>query len=154
MPASDWTPLVDEVGAQLRARTKTRAGAEVGTFTDETRPTDVQVATMITRGVGDVSMAISGTEVPVALQADARDLAVIAAAMRIELSYFPEQINTGKSPYQQLKDLYDSRIKDFKSAVEAANAGPGVIAGAPARPVFHFDVTEGDPYIIGRRTAL
>lgn len=153
MPASDWTPLVADVGAQLRARTRLKSGAEAGTFTDETRPTEAQAASMVSRGVGDVAMVI-GNDIPQMLWDDAKDVAVIAAAMRIELSYFPEQIATGKSPYRELKELYDSRIKELKVAVQNVEAGGSADPGAPLKPVFNFDVTEGDPYIIGRRTAL
>lgn len=152
MPTSDWTPGVADVGAILRARTKDRSQNEVGTFTDETRPTDVQVQVLIEQAVSDI-VDVTGADIPPATFNSARRVASIGAAMAVELSYFPEQIGSGRSPYPQLEALYNGRLKSLVAAVEAAG-GTTIGEGGTALlgPAYSFPMT-GDPLIIGRRTA-
>jgi hypothetical protein len=132
----------------LRARTRDTNGAEVGTFTANTRPTDAQVTELIAQSVSDVSSAV-GPDIDAALWGDASYVAALGAALQVELSYFPEQIGTGRSPYEQLKELYDERLKRLEAAVEAAG---GVTPSAGPLPSYGFPM-DGDRYIIGRRTA-
>lgn len=40
------------------------------------------------------------------LSSDATEMISIYAAMMVELSFFSEQINTNRSPYRELKDLF------------------------------------------------
>lgn len=150
MPTSDWTPDVAAVGEILRARTKDRNSREVGTFTSDTRPTDDQVTGHISRAVGDV-FSVIGKDIPADLWDDARYVAALGTAMQIELSYFPEQVGSTRSPYDHLKQLYDERVLRLKTAVETMEAG-GTDPGAPLKPSFGFPMT-GDPFIVGRRTA-
>jgi hypothetical protein len=150
VPTSDYAPVVQDVGNILRARTKTRAGAEVGTFNADTRPTDVEVEGLINRALGDVAMVI-GSDTPAAVWDDAKSVVALRAALLVELGYFPEQLNTGRSPYPQLKVLYDDDLKNLVAAVTKAGGDPGE-AGAPMKPSYAFPMT-GDPFIIGRRTA-
>lgn len=151
MPTSDWTPNVADIGSQLRARTKDDTGAELGTFTAATRPTDTEVQALIPSGVSDVTMVV-GSELPASVYGPAKDVAIIATAMRVELTYFPEQINRGGSPYAQLKQLFDDKIKQLAIAVARAESGDNADPSAPPKPVSSFPMT-GDPYIVGRRTA-
>jgi hypothetical protein len=145
VPTSDWKPQLTDVGAILRARTKDSVGNELGTFNAETRPTDQQVFILIGQGVSDVSMAIGG-EVPPAYWQDAVNLAALATALKIELSYFPEQINTGRSPYPQLKQLFDDQLKRLIGAIEG---GPNPQVGPP-KPAYGFPVPR--PNLEGWRT--
>lgn len=115
MPISDWTPSVDAVGAILRARTKDRHGNEVGTFNVDTRPTFEQATQQISIAVGDLANLFP-EDLPVEVHDQARRLAAIGAAMLIELSFFPEQVATGRSPYQQLKDLYGAAFTRLQEA--------------------------------------
>ena len=59
--AYDWAPSVEDVGALLRARTiKSETGEELGTFTDETRPTSTAVVSLIDAATDDVVSAVGG----------------------------------------------------------------------------------------------
>ena len=149
MPTSDYAPSVDDIGALLRARTKDNTGTEVGTFNANTRPTDAQVSSEIQGGLDDVAMVV-GTDIPQATFAYAREVAKIATALRVELGYFPEQVNTGRSPYPQLKQMFDDKIKMLLTAVEKAQSGDTTDPGAPLKPSFSFPQLQNDPTIVGR----
>jgi hypothetical protein len=104
-------PNVSDVGALLRARTKTSGGAEVGTFTQETRPTAVEVGVLIDEAVEDVTSQIGVPAVGSALEGRARRAATLYAAVLVELSYFPEQVQGGRSPADTYLKLYKDRMK-------------------------------------------
>jgi hypothetical protein len=141
VPASDYTPDVDAVAAYIRARTKTQGGAEAGTFNPAawwddnsgrgTRPTAEQVETLITLATGKVSNII-GADVLPEHQDAARDVVALRAAMLTELDYWPEQVNTGRSTYPQLKELWDEAWADLLSSmgIDTDDGGGAVAAGA------------------------
>lgn len=131
MPLADWQPDVAAVGAILRARTKDRSNNELGTFTATTRPTEAQVVALIPEAQGDVASAV-GAELPEDRWPAARLVAAIQTALLVELSYFPEQVATGRSPYAELKALYDERLGRLRESAEDAGIDvPGLGAGDP-----------------------
>lgn len=139
MPLPDWAPTVADVGALLRSRTKDTNGNELGTFTADTRPTDGQVTAIIATVAGDVETLAADAalpETPLVLYGSAKQLAVLATAMQVELSYFPEQVAQGRSPYDQLKALYDDRLDRYTKAL--ASVGTGGDVGGAADPVGAF----------------
>jgi hypothetical protein len=116
----DATPA--QVAALLRARTKDAAGRELGEWTDETRPTLVQV---------DETIAIASSTVEAkvgkAVDACATAFAVAVcyeAACLIEKSYFPEQAESGRSHYDQLRAETDAVLEGVK-ACQAGNLPDG-----------------------------
>jgi hypothetical protein len=138
VPVSDYTPDVDSVAGFIRARTKTAGGAEAGTFNpaaspqqDMTRPTAEQVTTEIDNALGRVSGVI-GPDIDAAYFEDAKRVTALLAAMLVELGYWPEQVNTGRSTYPQLKDLYDEWWEDLLTAlgISTDTGGGAVPAGA------------------------
>lgn len=143
MPVSDYTPDVAAVAAYLRARTKTVGGQEAGTFNlasavgtkDETRPSAEQVATTVQDYIGGLSPIIGDT-IDIRYQPLARRVAALGAALLVELTYFPEQVATGRSPYAQLKELYDELIANLFSALGIATGEDDVVipedAGYPS----------------------
>lgn len=151
MAIEDLTPNVAEVAAHLRARTKDRF-SEKGTFTDETRPTKAQVEEDIPYGVRRITAKI-GTEIckgddadrQASLYEDGRDLAALATALRIERSYFPEQVGSGKSPYKEMLEEYKEAAESFVEAV--ADHCPGSDAAdsqdAPSSPSYAFPCPSG-----------
>lgn len=146
MSISDWTPTLDAVGSILRARTRDTQGNELGTFNGSTRPTDVQVAELIATAVGDVASAVV-VDVIEPLWGSASSVATYRAAMLVELSYFPEQVATGRSPYEQLRELY---LDSLKSLVFRANdSTPGEGPGVPSPPSFAFPFTNTLDYVLG-----
>lgn len=142
MPVSDYTPEVDAVAAHIRARTKTAGGSEAGTFNPEaidanlrTRPTAEQVEELI----GRVATRISGTigvDIPELHWGAASSATALRAAMLTELTYWPEQVNTGRSTYPQLKELFDEEWEDLLTAMGiSTDAGGGAVpvdAGYPS----------------------
>jgi hypothetical protein len=139
MATSDWAPLVADVGAILRARTKDSNGNELGTFTANTRPTEDQVDDLIETAMSDIESDVGS--VPDVLQDAARRVAAIGTALHVELSFFPEQIANGRSPYDQLKELYDERFARLKAQIDDVNAGGDVGGGSESdvpMPVYSF----------------
>jgi hypothetical protein len=147
----EWRPSLGEVAALLRTRTKVNAqagGGEAGTFTDDTRPTGDQAETLINIATSYAASRVGTTEAlcpdserTEALTSRARGLAAVYAAMLIELSYFPEQINKEISPYKELKKLWDEGIESLVSAVEKTCGAdlPGGESSGSRMPSYNFD---------------
>lgn len=143
MPVSDYTPTVASIGTLLRARTKTKGGAEAGVFnpasaagtSDETRPTAEGVMEYINIALGDVS-GIIGADLEEKYVEPARRVAALRAALLIELTYWPEQVNSDRSPYDQLKVLYDEAWANLLASMGISlddDGGPASIdAGYPS----------------------
>lgn len=151
MPVSDYTPTVAQVGALLRARTKDTGGNELGTFTSATRPTDTEVNLLIAQAAGTLSTK-AGDDIPAALFDEASQLAAIRAAMLVELSYFPEQIMTGRSTYPQLQELWiegfgseDGKKKGslIQAITSAESSGGQVLPEEPGMVQYTFPPSSG-----------
>jgi hypothetical protein len=141
----EWKPSVDQVAAILRARTQDDQMQEVGTFTDATRPTDVQVQELI-----ESASAAFAAEAGAAPCTDALALAsaghiALTAALLVELSYFPEQVASSRSPFDQLKELWDAQHEGIVAAVSfscgAGGSTPdtGGEGGPIAMPRWSYD---------------
>ena len=133
MPVSDYTPSVQEVADQIVSRTKDKYGAEIGTFNLDTRPTDTQVNRLITEHIGDVANVL-GSEIPTELREDAKIVVAERVAMAIELDFFPEQVNSNRSPYKQLKEQFHDDLTMLSKQVEiiAEGGDPTQINTAPS----------------------
>ena len=148
----EWMPTPEEVAPLLRARLRTPGGQEAPTWADDgsTRPSRQQVLEIIQSAAEDI-VAQVGT-VPARLAKTARSVAALGAAMLIELSFYPEQIATERSPYEEYSKLYDRRMAALvEAAAEVAATGdivPGdttsgeTPSGEPLQdntPQFNFD---------------
>lgn len=146
---ADITASAGDVGAVLRARTKDVNGNELGAFTPDTRPTGTQVDAM----VADARFAVEARVgvVPDELADAGRRVVALGAALLVELSFFPEQVATGRSPYDQLRALYEQRLEALATAIGELGAGgdvgPGDDAGVPR---WSFD----ERSLIGPRSVL
>lgn len=146
MPLADWAATADDVAAILRARTTDNNGVELGQFTANTRPTLAAVNLLLASAGADVAVQLGVedgvAELPERYHLSAQRLAALWAAMEIELSYFPEQINTGRSPYNQLKELYDARLS---SLIAILVEGGEIVDGtsSPGMPSYGFPVNLG-----------
>jgi hypothetical protein len=116
---TEWSPEVADVGALLRARTKDSMGNELGTFTDDTRPTGTQVEVLIGQATDDVATEVAN-EIPEPLWDMASSVVVVGTALLIELTYFPEAVATGRSPYTEMSKLYADRLGRLRTAVGAS----------------------------------
>lgn len=146
VPTSDWSPSLQTVGSLLRARTRDTNGTEVGTFSPDTRPTDDQATGLVVTATYDVAAAV-GSEIPEALWPMAESVTSYRAAMLIELSYFPEQVAAGRSPYEQLKALYTESLKNLLA--RSTGDAPGGEPGAPSPPSYAFPVANTLDYVLG-----
>jgi hypothetical protein len=118
-PVTDEGPnlacTVADVAAIIRARTKDSNGAELGTFTDTTRPTAVQCEEAITHAVTLIHSKVGGVGDGCADLA--RGAVALGAAAEIELSYFPEQSRSDRSVYQYLQQRYDAALDGLQQCV-------------------------------------
>ena len=112
-----WAPTVQDIANILRARTVSKNGGEVGTFDSTTRPTDADVTGLIAQACNDIIDAIGNTEVPTDSVGNASSLAAIGASMMVEISYFPEQVGSARSPYKQLSDQYAAKLLRLQNVV-------------------------------------
>jgi hypothetical protein len=140
MARVDWEPRPSDIGAILRARTKATSGREVGTFNEDTRPTGSQVQELIESAVAKVDARV-GT-VPETLWVHARRVAALRAAMFVELSYFPEQVNAGRSVYTHLKAEFDEELAELIVEVTSSNDTDGVLGQPALSPAYSFPVAE------------
>lgn len=141
MAALPWTPSVENVANYLRARTRGPSGAELGTFTDQTVPTDEQVT-----GIIDLAMPfVSGMlgDVPAGCAQGARSLAALKAAEMVEVSYYPEQLQPGGT-VSALRALYADLLPSVQACVSGGGEGGGGADGDATPPESCFyDI---DPY--------
>jgi hypothetical protein len=120
-PTIELRPTVEDVAGLLRARTKDSTGHELGTFTDDTRPTDVEVEAQIDAAMGLMATHIPDPEfLPEAYWPAVRELTAYRAAMRIEKSYFPEQVRSDRSAYEQLRQEYVDDLQALTDALAGA----------------------------------
>lgn len=143
MPVEDYTPEVAQVAGFIRARTRTAGGTLAGTFnpaaddgtSDQTVPNAEGVEEIIATAVGKVSGKI-GVDIAEVFQPDAKRLVALYTAMLTELDYWPEQINTGRSTYPQLKELWDEEWEEFLDLLgigeQPGGGPPDASAGYPS----------------------
>jgi hypothetical protein len=131
-----YTPSVEDVARYLRARTRDTSGAEVGTFTDLTAPTDEQVAAIIDLAMPFVSSMLG--PVPDVCGSGARSLAALKAAEMVEISYFPEQLQPGGT-VTALRALYADLLPAVQACVSSGGEGGGGDDGdaTPASSCFY-----------------
>lgn len=143
--AASYLPLVSDIGALLRARTKNVLGVEVGTFTEDTRPTFEEVQRLIEQAAGDVT-ALVDYDIPLETYRQASGVIALGAAMLVELSYFPEQVAANKSAYEKYKELYDEYLERLLAAVEreaAEEVGGETPMIGGGYPAYAFPTAEG-----------
>lgn len=152
VPISDYTPTAREVGSLVRSRTTDGGGNEIGTFSDTTRPTNTQVSDLINEIVGDL-YATFGSDIPDApnstdptvLRKAAKRAAAYGAASMVELSFFPEQVATGRSPYKMYDEKYERAKMAVSKAISEVESGdtPGNDSNAGMAMFDGFPVDEG-----------
>lgn len=121
-------PDVSEVAAFLRARTRLPGGrGEAGTFTTETRPTRAQVLGIIGIAQSHVAGAVGFRTLSAPIARMARAATALRAAILVELSFFPEQVESGRSPVATLRELYAEELERLeRNARDAGDDGDGI----------------------------
>lgn len=147
-------PELEDVGALLRARTQDSHDDEIGTFNDETRPTDEEAQRIIEQAGSIVYSRIGSVEEEVLTCSGAEDIRTQAkymvsllAAMLIELSYFPEQVKSDRSAYEHYRELWNEQMTSLTDAAAECRSGeitpdvPG--EGGVGNPSWAFPVDAG-----------
>jgi hypothetical protein len=134
-----YLPTLADIGALMHARTLDTTGKEIATFNNNTRPTGDEVNRLILQASDDVTTAID-TDIPAGAYRYAKQAIIYRTAMLVELGYWPEQINTGRSPYPQYSDLFNAFFINLESAVsrEREEAISGEDTGSPGMAVYSF----------------
>jgi hypothetical protein len=135
----NYFPTVRNVGSKLMSRTKDQFGNLCGTFTSETTPTNDQAESVIEGIITEIADVI-GDKVPAELIDDAQNVTALRAAMQIELDFFADQVNTGRSIYPQLRDQYDIALKNLSLAVNEYGTSDGDVqaSGTGGDPNYAF----------------
>jgi hypothetical protein len=125
-PPSDWLATTADVAALLRARTKDANGNELGMWSDETRPTESEVQLLIDLAsgelVGDLGPGVACTQL-------CRAAIAYRASCLIELSYFPEQVRSSRSAYDELRVLADEAATALGACIAGGDGGAGQAGG-------------------------
>lgn len=134
----------------VRTRTKNRLGNELGVFTTETKPTLVEAEKILNSATKKVVATIgSSTPCTDELADDATACIHLRAAMMIELTYFPEQVESNRSPYEKYKELYDEDLKVLvENMAEQCGTGSGEADDGSILPAFYYGCSPR----IGNRT--
>jgi hypothetical protein len=148
-PIEPFLPTPDDVAAVLRARTRDDTGTELGTWTSATRPTDAEVERLIAMAAGEISDADGPGEM---CAGRCRTAVIYRTACLIELSYFPEQVRSDRSPYTELKELADAALEALHTCISSGSADGGVggvgysFHSLPIEPAWHDAATGGWRY--------
>lgn len=119
--SESWYPSTSDVAALLTARTIGASGQEVGDFTNDTRPTYNQVNKLIEQAASFVKAGVVGSCTTLDdVQEPLRSLTALRTAMSVEISYFPEQVGTETSPFEQLRLMYQDEFSRVVDLVDAA----------------------------------
>lgn len=116
MPPSDYTPTVDEIGGRLGARTLTKDGGRVGTFTAATRPDANTVSELIGDAIAVVSSAI-GDELDNEYWPMARAAVISYTCMSIEMGYYPESTEATDSAFKAFQARFNQQIEFLENAL-------------------------------------
>jgi|SRR6516162_577929 hypothetical protein len=126
-----WLPSVRDVALKILSRTRDSHGNQLGTFTTDTVPTATDCAAIIGQAALDVAKVL-GDNIPDSMYDDVGNLIAVRAAMQIELAYYSEQVNTGRSIYPQLEKDYETEVpllsKQLITVIDGGEMGP-VAAG-------------------------
>lgn len=129
-----WAPVVQDVANHLLARTRLPNGTLAGTFTSQTTPTDAMVSAIIAQTVRLHAPKMG--DVPDALADSAGALLALRAAIVVERSYFPEQIETEMSPYKGMCAELKGAEADWWQAAEGDTPNGSRTASLPVGTLY------------------
>lgn len=136
--AGGMRPTIFDVAQKVRSRTKIKGGSEIGTFNTRTRPTGDEVEGLIGDAMDEVLGKVKAAEAGTKYEKHVRGAIALYAAMEVELSFFPEQVGSGKSPYASYEKIYLSRIKALIAESETGEPQGMGDTDAPADPAWTF----------------
>lgn len=151
-PQPTWRPRVADVGAVIRAYTRSDvSGGTAGTFDSGTAPTRTEVEEFISHAVFEMALRLPD-DLDAETENFARRLAAIRAAMLVIVSLQSDQDTSEDSAYDRLKDLYDEGWAALRD-VAGQTDGTGVtVSSVPLtspfsgpEPVSELDFAEFQP---------
>jgi hypothetical protein len=141
-----FLPTPRDVGLKILSRTRDKYGNQVGTFNADTQPSSADVLGIINQAGMEVADSIGDT-IPAGMYDDVSNLIALRAAMDIEMSYFSDQVNTGRSIYPQLEKEYERQVNIVGKQISSILAGGGtdpVNPSAALAPTYSFPVVTDD----------
>jgi hypothetical protein len=135
----DWAPTTADVAAELPERVKDQLGNTAEDFDEDSVPTAEQVERIIEGAVRDTVAAVGTLESCDAdnvadLRDGAKDVATLRAAMRVERTYFPDQLGGDLSAYNAIRDELKDKLSTLVEAVaESCGGGDGSSVGGPTQ---------------------
>jgi hypothetical protein len=129
--ATSWDPSTADVASVIPTRVLGTTGT-LANFTNDTRPTALQVTELVVTAVREVASAVGSFDPGVVTNPDgvargddpitlgdlAREAAKLGAASLVELTFFAEHVNSGRSPYPQLLERQALALSTLRRAVE------------------------------------
>lgn len=109
-------PTTRDVASFLPTRPKTQGGVTLLDFTEDTFPTKAQIQDRINSAYRHVYSKTGPVDDP-DLALSVTHLISLYASMLTELGFYPEQVNNDKSPYKELKKLYDDGMRALIEAL-------------------------------------
>src|SRR5262245_50015454 len=142
-------PTVQDVAAVLRARTKDLTGEEIGDFNANTRPTGTEVQRLIDLAYDEVCGYV-GSALAARCAGLARSLVIVRAAWWVEGSYWPEQVRSNRSIYDELRQQFLDGIGPLQACVEGNAPGTNGDVDSPSLGFGMLNVhgwtSEGAPF--------
>lgn len=143
-------PSVQDVADILRARTRGPSGSDLGTFTDQTVPTDEQVAGLIDKAAPFVTGALGLVPTDSPCEAGASSLWAIKAAELVEISYYPEQLAPGGT-VAALRALYADLLPAVQACISGGGTGGGEDGDSTPPLSCFYDLPGAEPAGFGGR---
>jgi hypothetical protein len=132
------TPNVDDVALLCATRTIDSSGVQLGTFTSDTNPTDVQCAALIVQATEIVLTPLPDYLQP-SLYARIRQAVALQAAILVETSFYREQANAGTVV------AMTAALRAMLAAVQE-DAGAQGVSNRVDSIVVRSTMTDYDPY--------
>lgn len=130
-------PTVADVAARLPARAVTPLGARPGTFDETTTVKGTEVAPIIEEAASLVLPRLG--VVPDRLDAMAKAILTIRAAMMVELRFWPEQTEGDQTTYGQLRQEYRDALADYDAASQGDVANTSRVKSLRVRTFYTSD---------------
>jgi hypothetical protein len=118
-------PSTRDVAVHILNRTVDNQNNYLGDFTADTAVTDEDVEGLITKAQSRIMSKIDvdpNVAIPTESQQAVSDLIALYAAMLVELTKYGEQIQANRSPYEHLRDLFNTQLQELTVDIQGASA--------------------------------
>lgn len=125
----DITPSTDDVAKCIRARTIDSNGVKLGTFTDDTNPTAVEVGEYLSASARYIALELGTvySQWDGDLNAVAADVVAVHAALKIETSYNGDGAGQDSTLMGQLGRQFREQLDALKATARDAQIGSNPI---------------------------